>query len=168
MIGKFSFPSVGDGGRALPNRVLLFVSFTLDPMLSSVWPDPPTPPPRQAAGDPSSAGVHRPLHGWPAPCLRAHHALGVQRPPHRLWWPAWACWTRGIATSSACPAAPRISPAGPGAGAGWPEPGGLAGLAPLVGGEAVPRPTSRSPADPACRSAPAWPVPARRSARSSS
>ena len=138
MIGKFFFPF----GVTVAVAVLvsLFVSFTLDPMLSSVWPDPPS---RRLVKLP----VIRHLLAFTDRCMDGLHRAyertmrwAFSGRSYRLWWPSLglldALWHRDLKRLGLRRA--RISPRGLVLGLGGLSLVGSLALAPLVGGEAVP------------------------------
>ncbi|MCK6426709.1 MAG: efflux RND transporter permease subunit [Burkholderiaceae bacterium] len=141
IVGKFFFPF----GVTVTVAVLLslFVSFTLDPMLSSVWPDPPSQRLRRLPGlrhaidgvEAGMAGLHRSydrLIGW---------AFGPQR--WRLPLPAWG---RPFgADGRRDPRQPRrwraatLTPRGVVLGVAALSLLGALALAPLIGAETMPQ-----------------------------
>ena len=85
IVGKFFFPF----GITVAVAVLvsLFVSFTLDPMLSSIWRDPPTQPAAQAAGARPPDARHRPAARRAARRLRAADPLDLLGRRYRVLVP---------------------------------------------------------------------------------
>ena len=144
IIGKFFFPF----GITVAVAVLvsLFVSFTLDPMLSSIWKDPPT---NKLLKLPVIGhlmrGTDRLLDGLHDVYARLIHWVFSGR-RHRVWFPPLPAWGHPFdAAGKRLDAAPRqlrfatITPRGLVVWAGIASFVGALGLAPLVGTEFIPQ-----------------------------
>jgi multidrug efflux pump subunit AcrB len=138
IIGKFFFPF----GITVAVAVLvsLFVSFTLDPMLSSLWKDPPT---NRLAKLPVLGHLMRAtdrlldvMHGL---YERLIHWVFSGR-HYRLWLPSFGVWTalRHARWSALKPRRATITPRGIVLWAGAASFVGALALAPLVGSEFIP------------------------------
>ena len=138
IIGKFFFPF----GITVAVAVLvsLFVSFTLDPMLSSIWKDPPT---NRLATLP----VLGPLMRATDKLLDVMHGLYERLirwvfsgRHYRLWMPSFGVWTavRHGRLAALAPRRAKITPRGIVLWVGVASFFGAIGLAPLVGTEFIP------------------------------
>jgi multidrug efflux pump subunit AcrB len=141
IVGKFFFPF----GITVVVAVLvsLFVSFTLDPMLSSIWRDPPGTRVRQWPvirhlihfTDHGLDVLHRVYERL------IHWAFSARR--YRLWWPAWGRpFDEHGKRDSAQPRRLRratLTPRGVVVGVGVASFVGALALAPLVGTEFIPQ-----------------------------
>ncbi|MBC7732640.1 MAG: efflux RND transporter permease subunit [Bacteriovorax sp.] len=138
IIGKFFFPF----GITVAVAVLvsLFVSFTLDPMLSSIWKDPPT---NRLAKLPVLGHLMRAtdrlmdaMHGLYERLI--HWVFSGRR--YRLWLPSVGAWTalRHARLSALKPRRATITPRGIVLWVGVASFFGAIALAPLVGTEFIP------------------------------
>ncbi len=138
IIGKFFFPF----GITVAVAVLvsLFVSFTLDPMLSSIWKDPPT---NRLAKLPVLGHLMRAtdrlldvMHGLYERLI--HWVFSGRR--YRLWLPTFGVWPalRHGRWSALKPRRATLTPRGIVLWVGVASFAGAIGLAPLVGTEFIP------------------------------
>ena len=138
IIGKFFFPF----GITVAVAVLvsLFVSFTLDPMLSSIWKDPPTEKlKRLPVIGALMRGTDRMMDWFHRVYERLIHWIFSDR-SYRLWLPSFPLWT-ALKTRDLGALRPRratLSPRGVVLGIGALSFVGALALAPVVGSEFIP------------------------------